>query len=469
MVPGFTSESGDVHRHRGLMSHGRRCLRLVPGLVLAALALSAPALAAERELDQAPPPSSASEIETPIQRVFPRVVERPGLFPWLRQRLQNLPPFLADTVLEARFRTYYLRKDRTTSLLGDDGLSEAWAMGGSVYYRSGWLEDLFQLEVEGFTSQPIYAPDDRDDTLLLAPGQEGYSVLGIANGKLRYKGIVLTGYRQYIDLPYFNRRDNRMTPNTFESITLQKPEGRLKFSTGYTWNIKDRNSDEFVSLTEAIGIEQDRGSAHAGAAWDPHEDFHVGAVAGFLPDVSAALYAELGVGRDLADGWELRLDGQFTYQWEVGADLAEELVDDTWNLGLRASTSYAGAVFRLGLSVNDPNSSITSAYGTNPSYVDLMQRTFTTPNEKALLASLSYDFEALEVDGLSIIVNFVAGFDSELDGDAQEVDVTLDYRIGEGWLKSFWLRVRGSWLAEEAADRDGTDVRVILRYDFPAI
>ena len=68
-----------------------------------------------------------------------------------------------------------------------------------------------------------------------------------------------------------------------------------------------------------------------------------------------------------------------------------------------------------------------------------------------------------------VIVNFVAGFDSELDGDAQEVDVTLDYRIGEGWLKSFWLRVRGSWLAEEAADRDGTDVRVILRYDFPVI
>ena len=438
-------------------------------MVLAATALSAPALAAERELDQDTPPSSASEIETPSQRVFPPEVERPPLFPWIRQRLQKLPPFFADTLLEARFRTYYLRQDRTTPLLGDDGLSEAWAMGGSIYYRSGWLEDLFQLEVEGFTSQPIYAPDDRDDTLLLAPGQEGYSVLGIANGKLRYRGIVLTGYRQYIDLPYFNRRDNRMTPNTFESITLQKPEGRLKFSTGYTWNIKDRNSDEFVSLTEAIGIEQDRGSAHAGAAWDPHEDFHVGAVTGFLPDVSAALYAELGVGRDLADGWELRLDGQFTYQWEVGADLAEELVDDTWNLGLRASTSYAGAVFRLGLSVNDPDSSITSAYGTNPSYVDLMQRTFTTPNEKALLASLSYDFEALGVDGLSVIVNFVAGFDSKLDGDAQEVDVTLDYRIGKGWLKSFWLRVRGSWLAEEAADRDGTDVRVILRYDFPVI
>jgi hypothetical protein len=442
---------------------------LVRVVLLAAAVFASPAPAAERELDQEPPPSSASEIETPIQRVFPVLPERPRLFPWIRQRLKKLPPFFADTRLEARFRTYYLHKDRTGSLLGDDGLSEAWAMGGSIYYRSGWLEDLFQLEVEGFTSQPIYAPRDSDDTLLLAPGQEGYSVLGIANGKLRYKGIVLTGFRQYLDLPYFNRRDNRMTPNTFESITLQKPEGTFKFSTGYTWNIKPRNSDEFVSLTERIDIEEDRGLAHAGAAWDPHEDFHIGAIGGVIPDVFVGLYAELGWGRDIADGWELRLDGQFTYDWDIGADLSEELIDETWNLGIRASTSYAGAVFRLGLSINARDASVFSPYGTNPSYVDLMQRSFTTADEKALLVSLSYDFSRLELHGLSLIVNFVAGFDSRLDGDAQEVDITFDYRVKEGWLKSFWLRIRGSWLSEESADRDGTDVRVILRYDFPVI
>jgi hypothetical protein len=34
-------------------------------------------------------------------------------------------------------------------------------------------------------------------------------------------------------------------------------------------------------------------------------------------------------------------------------------------------------------------------------------------------------------------------------------------------LNSFWLRVRGSWLNEESADRNGSEIRVILRYDFP--
>ncbi len=39
----------------------------------------------------------------------------------------------------------------------------------------------------------------------------------------------------------------------------------------------------------------------------------------------------------------------------------------------------------------------------------------------------------------------------------------------KGWLKDFWLRVRGSWLTEESTGRDGTDFRVILRYDLTVI
>jgi hypothetical protein len=450
----------------------RRGARLFGGAHLVAALFAFPALGAERELDQAPPPSSAGEMETPIQRVFPAAPDRPSLFPWVRQRVQKLPPFFADTRLEARFRTYYLRNDRTTPLLGDEGLTEAWAMGGSVYYRSGWLEELFQIELEGFTSQPIYAPEDAIGSFLLAPKQEGYSVLGIANARLRYKGIVLTGFRQYLDLPYVNRNDSRMTPNTFEAITLAKPEGSIKFSTGYSWKVKRRNSDEFRSFTDAVGVDEDRGFAYAGAVWDPHEYLHLGAVSGVVPDLFAGLYAELGYGREIRDGLEARFDAQFTHQWDIGEDFLAELYDATWNLGLRLSTSYAGALFRLGFSVTGSDARIVSLYGTNPSYVDLMQRTFNRADEKAVLASISYDFANLGIDGLSTIVNFVAAFDGEVSGvrrNAREVDVTLDYKLKQGWLESFWLRIRGSWLSEQGRNRDGTDFRLILRYDIPVI
>ena len=441
---------------------------LLWGVIAAALVFASPTPAAERELDESPPPSSASEIQTPIQQIITEAPERrPTLFPWLRQPLQKLPPFFADTQLETRFRTYYLRKDRTS-----DVLSEAWAMGGSIYYRSGWLEDLFAVEVEGFTSQPIVAPDDRDGTLLLAPGQEGYSVLGIANGKLRYKGIELTGYRQYLDLPYLNRNDNRMTPNTFEAITLQKPEGELRFITGYAWRIKPRNSDDFESFGKVFGLDKDRGNAYGGVIWDPNLNFHIGAYAGAVPDVGARAYGELGFGRGLPHEWHARIDGQFMYLWDIGDDLLGDALDDTWNLAIRAAASRAGAVFRLGLGIAGPDNPDRNNFGGTASYTDLMQRTFNAPDEKALLASVSYDFSGLGVDGLSAILNFAAGFDAKRLGgrsDAQEVDVTIDYHPKKGWLRNFWLRVRGSWLHQESAAQDGTDVRVILRYDLPVI
>ena len=72
----------------------------------------------------------------------------------------------------------------------------------------------------------------------------------------------------------------------------------------------------------------------------------------------------------------------------------------------------------------------------------------------------------------TIILNFVAGFDGRSSlgrRDTQELDVTLDYRPDEGFLQGFWLRVRGSFLADGEADADGSDVRVIFRYDFPVL
>ncbi len=425
-----------------------------------------PGGAAERELEEGPAPSSADEIRTPLMGPLARARKEPR-FPWVRQQLQKLPPFFADTQLEGRPRTFYLRKDRTT-----DELSEAWAAGGSIYYRSGWLRDTFAVEAEGFTSQPLVAPDDRDGTLLLAPGQEGYSVLGLANAQLRYKGVVLTGYRQYLGLPYVNRQDNRMTPNTFEALTLQKLEGRFRFSTGYVWSIKERNADEFISMGETAGATKDRGLAYAAAGWRPDDDFHAGASFGIVPGLLAGAYAEAHRTFALRDEISLRIDAQFSYQ--DGDERTSQGAFETWNLGVRASTNWQGAVFRLGFSITGDDAGIFNPFGSNPSYVDLMQRTFTQADEKALLVSVSYDFSELGVSGLSAILNFVEAWDGRVLGvrdDARELDLTIDYKIPEGFgfYEGLWLRLRAAWLSEEATDKNGTDVRVILRYDFPVL
>jgi hypothetical protein len=183
-------------------------------------------------------------------------------------------------------------------------------------------------------------------------------------------------------------------------------------------------------------------------------------------------YGEIDLARDLGGGLGVRLDSQFTYQADDGDDLLGDALDDSWNVGVRASTSYKNAVGRLGVSVTSPAAPVVSLFGTSPSYVSLMQKTFTAEDEKALLASISYDFSGLGATGLSTIVNFVAAFDGERLGETRDVrtlDLTIDYRPKAGWLRDFWLRLRGSWLDEDSAEQDGFDARVIVRYDFPVI
>ncbi len=431
--------------------------------------LAAPAsFADEQELEDKPAASSIEDFESPLERSYAAPEIRPSLFPWITEQMQPLPPFLADSKLYLRYRTYYLRQDRTSGRL-----SEAWAMGGSVYYRSGWLKEFLAVELEGFTSQPIVAPESRDGTrLLIDPGSKGYSVLGIANGKLRYRDLVLTGYRQPLDLPYLNRQDSRMTPNTFEAAKLTKETGPLRFVGGYAWKFKQRDGDEFVSLAEQVGVSKNRGAAFGNVLWYVNENMHVGASGFVVADILASVYADGHYDWLLGDDLGIRFDAQFTHQHTVGRELLAGSPFDSWNVGLRTSASWRGAVLRLAFAITGEERRIESFYGSNPTYIGLMQRTFNQADEKALLVSLSYDFSKLGIEGLSAIANFAQGWDGVIAGkrgDAREFNFTADYRIGSGILQSFWLRLRAAWLEDSAAPNHGTDFRVILRYELPVI
>jgi hypothetical protein len=426
------------------------------------------AFAGEGELEAALPPKSIEEMRGALESAYPVLEDRPSLFPWISDPLQELAPFFADTKLYLRYRSYYLRRDRTSG-----HLSEAWAMGGSLYYHSGWFKDFFAAELEGFTSQPIVAPDDRFGTLLLKePDQRGYTVLGVANGKLRHRDFVLSGYRQKLLLPYLNQQDSRMTPNTFEAVKFSKEEGPLRFAAGYAWKFKRRNGDEFVSFSKEVGVSKTRGAAFGSLLWEVNENFHLGASGFVVPDLLATVYAETDYDLSLRDDVDLRLDVQFTHQHTVGQELLAGPGFDTWNFGLRTSAGWRGAILQLAFAITGDERRIESFYGSNPSYIGLMQRTFNQADEKALLVSLSYNFSQLGIEDLSAIANFAQGWDSVVAGrrgDAREFDLTLDYRIGSGRLETLWLRLRASWLEEDAAPHDGTDFRVILRYELPAI
>ncbi len=165
-------------------------------------------------------------------------------------------PFIRDSRFSAQLRTFYFDRDKF-----DGSSSEAWALGGSISYLSGYLGNFLRIGATGYTSQPLYGPDDRDGTLLLQPGQEGYTVLGQLYGEVKFTDKIFgaIGAKTY-NTPYLNTNDTRMTPNTFEGATVYGTRGWNRWRTRVAFWRRLHFEDQaegmttsFVSMSEAAG------------------------------------------------------------------------------------------------------------------------------------------------------------------------------------------------------------------------
>src|SRR6476619_8198320 len=142
-------------------------------------------------------------------------------FDFREWQLEKRRQALKDTKFELTLRTFYFDRSDFTG-----AEKQAWAIGGWLGLKTGYFLDHVAFGATVYTSNPIYAPDDRDGTTLLAPGQNGYTVLGEFYTELRIvKDLGITVGAKGYDTPFINRNDTRMTPNTFEAAVLQ---GRTK-------------------------------------------------------------------------------------------------------------------------------------------------------------------------------------------------------------------------------------------------
>jgi outer membrane OprD family porin len=441
-------ESG--HQHRS----GVHLLLLV--LLAGALAWVSPAVA---EDDPPPPPAP------PLERLFEP----------LRESMKNLPPFLRDTDLKIHFRTYYFNR---TNPNGTE--NEAWAFGGWLAYRSGWLFDMFGVGATFYGSAPLYAPDDKDGTTLLKSGQEGYYVLGEAYAALRYQDYVLAkGYRQEVTQGYINREDNRMTPNTFEGLTVGGKVGPVEYLGGYLWKMKARNSDDFISMAEQAGAPagNDDGVAMFGVRIKPIPALQLEVNEQYGINTFNTVWVLAEYTHTLAPDLKLFLGGQFTDQRAVGDKLLTNASAQDWDVqngSLKAALTWKEVTFSIGGQVTGSGNTVQAPWGSYPGYWSMIQEDFDRANEKAVAVGVAYDFSKLLTPGLSAFANIVWGWDA-IDPktrasapDQTEYDLTVDYRPPfkfPAFLQGMWLRVRGAILDQENADQLGWQVRLILNWE----
>jgi hypothetical protein len=394
-------------------------------------------------------------------------------FPQVREGRKNLPPFLGDTALTLRLRTHYVDVETVT-----ETEREAWAFGGWLAYRSGWLLDGLQIGATFYGSAPLHAPEDRDGTLLLAPGQEGFYALGEAFAALRYQEYaLLKGYRQLVDQPYINRQDNRMIPNTFEGVTLGGKAGSVQYLAGYLTQIKTRNADQFVPMSEAAGAPgSDDGVALFGLTLKALPGLSVEVSEQYGVNTFNTLFGQLEYLWPLGDDLRLQLGLQFTDQRAVGDAMVAPQQGKKWatrNASGRVALSYRDFTLTGGGSVTGSGNKIQNPWGRYPGYLTLGQQFFNNANEKAWLVGLAYDFSKAITRGLSASADLAWGVDSinpvtrERLPDETEYDLTLVYR--PPGVQGPWFRLQGLLYEQEGADRFGYAIRFVINWEIPLL
>jgi hypothetical protein len=417
-------------------------------------------------------------------------------FDFRQWRLEERRQALKDTKFEINLRSFYF--DRS-DFNGSE--KQAWAIGGWLGVKTGYFLDHVAFGATVYTSNPIYAPDDRDGTLLLAPGQNGYTVLGEFYAEIRIvKDVGITVGAKGYDTPFINRNDTRMTPNTFEAIVLQgrtklgttggdddvtadgmgpSKDGKevavpaptptedvasIKYGLGYFYKIKERNDSEFVSMAEDAGADVERGVWAAGALYEKGK-FSIGAIDYYSDDIINIAYAESKLEVPLADDWKLKFAGQYVDQGSVGDNALQGHSFSGHQFGLKVDLPIKKALFTAAFTHAWGTANLQNPWSGYPGYTSVQVQDFNRAGESAFLLRAGYDFPW--VDGLSAYALAVFGTDPDLAGQYRqnEFDFNLQWGPKKGVLEGLSLRLRYAVVQQFGGNVDNlTDFRAICNY-----
>ena len=432
-------------------------------LLSLAAALAMPRFADAQSVDPAAGSATYQADEEPNQEsdIEPVGVEK-------RRR----PEFVAGSEFVIKPRSYYLDRDRDT---GPD--SVGWALGGAVEYRSGWWRDRLRLGATVFTSQDLYGPSDKDGTQLFKPGPEAFTVLGEAYATLRFTDLhgMRVG-RQRFEMPYLGSHDIRMVPNTFEAIAFgNRPDDGFAYLAGFVDRIKRKNDDEFIPMSEAAGAQgTDRGVGFAGARYRTADGSIFGLVNQTSFDVFNTLFAKAEKIFSLGEQRRLFLGLQYTDQRSVGEELIGEF--ETSLLAAKVEFVTGATTWRAAASTAGSDRGIQKPYGNPANYLSVIVEDFDRAGENAWLLGVSQKFGRVGPGALSLFANVVRGNTPDTgpsaSADQTEYDITLDWRLDEGWSDRLWVRLRGAWV-DQSDDYPGAndffDFRIIVNYDFDVL
>jgi hypothetical protein len=382
---------------------------------------------------------------------------------------------LRDTTFDVQLRSFYLERDNF-----DTSQSEAWTVGGSAGFKTGYFGQFAAFGATVFTSQRLYGPSDKDGTQLLQTGQKPYTAIGELYGQFRLTDrIVATAGLHEIDTPFINTHDSLMTPNTFQLYAVQGSAGNsgdmnLRFGAGYIQKIKPRNSDDFQSMSTAAGapIGVDRGVYVAGANLTAGKP-SIGAIDYYSADIINIFYSETKYSFPIVDRLSLRFGAQYTDQRSLGDDLLTGKPFSTDQYGLKVELALGPALLTTARTItatgtlthSDSGTDIRSPWGGYPGYTAVQIENFYRAGEDATLLRAAYNFP--RVTGLSLYGLWVKGSTPHVANQyAQtEYDVNLKWVAPSPTLKALTLLARYGHVSQSGpSDQHENEARLAVYY-----
>ncbi|WOO41716.1 OprD family outer membrane porin [Rubellicoccus peritrichatus] len=427
-------------------------------------------------------------------------------FPEVDNYISTLDPFFRDSNLTLNIRSAYFRTENEAST----PLAQAWALGGSFIYESGWFRDFLHLGAGYYTSNGLYKPTGEGTTLLLKDEpdrtQHNINVLGQMYVEFKHDIYRLKLYRQKLDTPFINEHFDRMIPQLFEAYILgtknlqpekkgqgykRNPDFPINFMAGYVSEELNRGSTTFVPLSSVATkntTNVDRGVIIGGLEISPANGVSTSIWEYYGLDMFNTIYTEAeGQFNIDEDG---ALEGKFAVQFIDQRSVGDAIVGK-WSsqvIGLLAGVSYEGFAASLrynynfggvGIALNGAANSfgIQSPWGRFPSFNKSTVLDRNTADTAIYGIWASYNFNALssQLEGLEFSTSYtyasIEASSLRADESNGEFDITLKYTIPA--LKGLFFEARGSWVSFN--DRPGSyvpainDYRLYLNYTIPLL
>ena len=249
------------------------------------------------------------------------------------------------------------------------------------------------------------------------------------------------GAKRY-ETPYINPNDSRMTPNTFEALVVQGGIGGSRgtpawhFGAGYFDKIKERGSDESISMATGAGAPSGvaRGVAFAGTHYS-HGDLSIGGIDYYSEDIINIAYLEAKEVVTLRERLRLHVAGQYANQRNIGGDLLTGHPFSANQEGIKIELSYDGVLITTAYTHTNKGSTMHSRWGGYPGYTSVQIENFDRGGEDAWMLRAAYNFRF--VKNLSAYALYVHGSTPDIPKQfaQDEYDLNFQWKAAAGPLK----------------------------------